>query len=60
MIATGKKVQVKKMKALTVIWRSYIFFLVFPPFSPIFYCFFKAMRKGFSRVSIIETSKPKQ
>ena len=31
-----------------------IFFLVFPPFSPIFYCFFQAMRKSFSRVSMLQ------
>ena len=34
-----------------------VFFSVFFPFSLIFYCFFQAMRKGFSRVSMIQISK---
>ena len=37
-----------------------VFFLFFSPFSPIFYCFFQALRKGFSRVSMIQISKSKQ
>ena len=37
-----------------------IFFSVLSPFSPIFYYFFQAMRKGFSRVSMIQMIKSKQ
>ena len=37
-----------------------VFFLVFSPFSPIFNCFFQVVRKGFSRVSMIQRSKTKQ
>ena len=36
--------------------RRIVFFLIFSPFSPIFDCFFQAMRKGFSR-SIYDTNK---
>ena len=61
MTATGGKVQVEKMRALPVTRGGggggdyrIIFFVVFPPFSPIFYCFFQAMRKSFSRVSMLQ------
>ena len=59
MIAAGREVQVKKIRALPVIRGNYqlhiavvlYFFLVFHPFSPIFYYFFLAIRKSFVRVS---------
>ena len=64
MIANGSKGQVKKMKALTLTWQSYPLLIVvvlhivavlyFSWFSPIFYCFFQAMRKDFFKVSMIQ------
>ena len=64
MIANGSKGQVKKMKALTLTWQSYplhivvvlriVAVLYFSWFSPIFYCFFQAMRKDFFKVSMIQ------
>ena len=56
-VGGGRKVQLKKIKALTAIWRSYPLHIAvvsyvscFSSFSPIVYYFFHAMRKGFSRV----------
>ena len=64
MIANGSKGQVKKMKALTLTWQSYPLLIVvvlhivavlyFSWFSPIFYCFFQAMRKDFFKASMIQ------
>ena len=48
------------MKELSTVYSCCIvFFSVFSSFSLIFYCFFQAMRKGFSRVSMIQISKIK-
>ena len=47
------------MEELPTAYSCCVLFLVFPPFSPIFYCFFQALRKGFSRISMIQKCKSK-
>ena len=63
-IAIGRKVQAKKMKALTVIRRRNLLDITiissFYCFFPIFYGLFQAIRKEFLRVSMIHRSKSKK